>query len=222
MLRDFIQLIYPKLCAGCGGNLNRNESAICTHCRLALPYTTYRFDNENPVAKVFWGRVPIQSATSLTFFNKGTRIQQVLHELKYNGNKESGTELGRLLGSSLPKEVNKQIDYVTPVPIHPKKLKIRGYNQALLIAQGVSEATNIPVRNDLLKRMQHTETQTKKGRESRWENVKDLFGAVHTNIEGMHVLLVDDVITTGATLEACARHLVENGANVSIATAACA
>jgi ComF family protein len=222
MLRAFFRLFYPKLCAGCNTALRTNESHICTICRLNLPETLYGFDNTNPVAKTFWGRLPLEGATSLLHFQKGSVIQKILHELKYNHNKHVGIELGHLLGGQLKLTMHTLPDVLVPVPLHPKRLRERGYNQSEMIAMGIHEATGVPIELGAIKRNTHTKTQTKKGRESRWDNVAEIFSLTNPEkLEGKYVLLVDDVLTTGATLEACgSRNLAAPNVKLAIATVA--
>jgi ComF family protein len=224
LFRDFLRLFFPKLCAGCRSALRTNESHICTNCRLNLPETLFGFDNENATAKVFWGRLPVTSAISLLHFQKGSVVQQIMHELKYNGNRYVGIELGQLLGSRIKQSAEALPDVIVPVPLHPKRERKRGYNQSLMIAQGVSEATGIPINHSAVIRNTHTKTQTKKGREARWENVSTIFLLKDPSaLQGKHVLLLDDVLTTGATLEALGHEVMKAGnVQVSVATIALA
>ena len=225
MFQEVFSLFYPRLCAGCRDPLVRNEATLCAACLMDLPFTHYHCDRDNPVVKLFWGRVDVHFATALCFFSKGTRMQQMLHELKYRGNQQ----LGELLGVELGKQVTVsphfgKIDRVIPVPLHPKKLRQRGYNQSKCIAEGISRVIDAPVDEASLKRKLNTSTQTRKARYTRWENVESVFAVEEPQIlYRKHVLLVDDVVTTGATIEACAAQLVKaSDAKVSIATLACA
>ncbi len=222
--RDFLRLFFPKLCAGCGSALRTREQHICTNCRLNLPETLYPFNNENPIARVFWGRIPLLAATSLLHFQKGSAVQQIMHELKYNGNKFVGVELGQVLGSRIKSYAQELPDLIVPVPLHPKRERKRGYNQSLMIANGIENATGVPVRTDILIRNTYTTTQTNKGRTSRWDNVETIFGIRNADMAtNKHILLVDDVLTTGATLEACGAEILKvPGVRLSIATLACA
>lgn len=224
-LSDFVSLFFPRLCAACGTHLVRGERVVCLTCLHDLPFTNFHLQDDNAVAKRFWGRVNVGTATSLLHFEKGNKVQQLVHELKYGGRDDVGVYLGEMLGSQLVKEHDyKDVDVVVPVPLHWRKKLKRGYNQSACFAQGISNAMGIGFNNELLQRAQHTQTQTKKTREERWLNVKDVFvlyGA--EKYQGKHILLVDDVITTGATLEACAQQLMQIlGARVSIATIAVA
>ncbi|MDF3078144.1 MAG: phosphoribosyltransferase [Sphingobacteriaceae bacterium] len=222
-LDDFISLFYPELCPGCGKNLFKNENVICTDCIYHLPYTNFHEDPENRVAKQLWGRIPFQMAASYLYFRKGSRVQNMLHQFKYNNRPDIGLRLGEMYGLVLSKSgLFNAAHYIIPVPLHPAKLKKRGYNQSAYFAEGLSGSLNIPVLANGLKRLAATETQTKKSRFVRYENMKDVFDpAQKEQLQDKHILLVDDVITTGATIEACALELLKlNGTQVSIATIA--
>jgi ComF family protein len=221
---DFLSLFYPKVCYACGNSLYRNEEVICTFCRLNLPKTNFHQQNENPLSQVFWGRVNLENVSAFYYFSKGSKVQHLLHQLKYNGRHEIGVYLGKLYGSELKQAENyKDIEAVIPVPLHPKKLRKRGYNQSEKIAEGLAQAMGVQLENKAIIRTHASETQTRKARFSRWENVKEIFSVTEPEkIAGKHVLLVDDVITTGATIEACAMHLLEvEGTRVSVASLAC-
>lgn len=218
-------LFYPRVCVACGRSLFQWEYLVCTRCRALLPKTGYEMNAENPLARLFYGKVRLDAVTACFFFSKEGKVQRLIHELKYKGNKEAGFFLGVELGKTLKEAPLFQgLDYLIPVPLHPRKEKKRGYNQSLMIAQGISEVTNIPIRKDVLVRLVNTATQTHKSKEERWNNVKDIFAVKHSELlEGKYVLLVDDVLTTGSTLEACALRLSDvKGIRISCATAACA
>ena len=222
-LNDFINLFYPNLCQACGNYLFQNEKVICTSCLFQLPKTDYHLQKNNPVSILFWGRAKIEYATSYYTFAKGSKFQKLIHKLKYHNQKEIGIELGKHLGYNLGKsEFYEDIDLVVPVPLHPKKQKIRGYNQAEMISIGIAEAMQIPIETNNLIRKVHTESQTRKNRLERWQNVDNIFKLEKpSQIINKHVLLVDDVVTTGSTLEACAQAMLEiEGTKVSIATLA--
>ena len=220
---DFIALFFPQLCGACGRNLYIGETEICKSCLYKLPYTHFHQDAANPVARQFWGRIPLVQAGAYLHFNKGGRVKQLMHQLKYRNRQNLAELLGELYGHQL-----KQSDHfitpnlILPVPLHPKKLKKRGYNQSECIARGMARALDLQLDTQSLKRGIATETQTKKSRFLRYENMQDAFtlGSPET-LQGQHVLLVDDVITTGATLEACAQILL-NKAEVTISIAALA
>lgn len=222
-LNDFLHLFYPKVCIVCPDNLIGNEQIICTSCLHSLPKTNFIFGESNPIEQIFWGRTPIKAATALYWFEKGGAIQQVLHQLKYKQNKEVGQVMGELLGMHLKSNSSDlTLDAICAVPLHAKKQKIRGYNQSELIANGVCSTLELPLEPAILSRKKFTETQTAKSKIDRWENVKDVFEVKHPNkVQNKHFLLIDDVITTGATLEACAKTLLNHkAASVSIATLA--
>lgn len=222
---DFVSLFYPRLCAGCGTSLVRGEDVLCLNCMADLPRTNYHYNQENPISQIFIGRANIALATSFCRFDKGGRLQHILHELKYKGNCEAGHKLGILFGYDLIQSpLFQNIDAIIPVPLHPRKEKKRGYNQSTEICKGLSESMNKPCVTDNLVRVVNTATQTHKGRFDRWENVSGIFKVkVPELLAGKHLLVVDDVVTTGATLEACSEPLLRiPGVRVSIATVACA
>lgn len=224
-LYSFIDLFYPSVCAACGRSLFHWEQVVCLHCRTLLSKTGFELHEENPLAKLFYGRVRFKAVTACYFFAKDGKVQRLIHALKYQGNADVGQFLGEELGKTLREAPLFQgIDYLVPVPLHPKRERKRGYNQSLLIAQGVSSVTGIPVGTDFLFRKVNTATQTHKGKEDRWRNVKDVFVVRHAEaLEGKSLLLIDDVLTTGATMEACALTLARvPGITLSCATAACA
>jgi len=174
---------------------------------------------DNPVAQLFWGRCDISRASAFSFYTKGSRIRKIIHSLKYKGVKEVGTEMGRIYAATLKSSgFLDGIDFIVPVPLHPSRERRRGFNQSELICCGLSEISGIPVRTDILKRVSHSDTQTKRSRYERWLNVEGIFDVTCPHsIEGMHILVVDDVITTGSTIEACASALLhEREVKVSV------
>jgi ComF family protein len=223
LLDDFIILFYPSLCAGCQASLVRGEEVICICCQADLPKTGFEKIMDNQVSQLFWGRAEIQLATAFCGFDKGGIMQHFMHQLKYKGSKEVGEMLGKLLGNDLKSSrPYLEIDLIIPVPLHPKRERKRGYNQSTEIGRGISAAMNKPLITGNLIRNHYSETQTNKGRFERWENVKELFSVKNPeSLEGKHILLIDDVVTTGSTLEACANVLLKvPGVRVSIATLA--
>lgn len=224
-INDLVSIFYPRLCVGCGDALQRNESHLCLRCILHLPETNYHLSKENPLEKIFWGRAKVENVFSFLYFRKGNTVQSILHQLKYKGNKEIGAFMGEMYGKKLADAgCLADVDVIVPIPLHPKKMRLRGYNQSEWIAMGLSKGLNVPYSNDFLVRATFTETQTKKARFSRWENVKDVFQASRTDeLAGKHVLVCDDVLTTGATTEAAIQKLLEvPGVRVSVVTIATA
>ena len=215
---DFISLLFPRLCYACGNQLMRNENLICTECFVVIPRTNYHFIEDNPVAQLFWGRCLIEKAAAFSYYNKGSRIRKLIHNLKYNGIREIGYDLGRLYGLSLKTSgfIN-DIDIIIPVPLHPMKERIRGFNQSETISMGIADATHLPVDLKSLARVLVSATQTKRSRYERWTNVEGIFQVLDSQtIMGKHVLLVDDVITTGSTIESCTNELLKiEGVKVS-------
>lgn len=225
MLKDFFRLFYPNLCIICNDVLLKSENPVCLRCSLALPYTNYHFTpDNNPVAKVFWGRIPILQAMAFLHFRKGNMVQELVHRLKYKNEPYIGDFLGRIYGKSLlDSQTFSKPDYIIPVPLHPAKEKIRGYNQSFHYAAGLADALKSKASDSILARNKSTSTQTNKSRFDRWTNVNSIFipGKDFYKIENSHVLLVDDIVTTGATLEACADVLIQYGkARVSVASIA--
>lgn len=222
-LSDFVSLFFPPLCYTCNNPLLKNETNICTECLYHLPRTKFHLLPDNPVEQIFWGRVKIESATALYFFNKGSKYQKLIHLLKYKGKTDIGTLLGLQLGNELneSKKFN-TVDVVVPVPLHPHKFKKRGYNQSSFIAKGVAKSMKTAFDEFTLLRTKNNPTQTKKSRFERWKNVETVFELSDAgNFANKHVLIVDDVVTTGSTIEACAQTVLKaENAKVSIATIA--
>ncbi len=208
---DFLSLLFPRICYGCGNHLQRNENLICTECYVVIPRANYHLARENPVEKIFWGRCSIESAAAFSFYNKGSRIRNLIHNLKYKGIKEIGSELGRIYGLALKSSgFTDNIDIIIPVPLHPDKKRERGFNQSELIAEGIAEVTGLNVNSSAIERTVSSSTQTKRSRYDRWVNVEGIFTVKNPDsIRGRHILLVDDVITTGSTMESCVNELVK-------------
>lgn len=219
----FFHLFLPYWCYGCEAALDEGEANICDHCQQTLPLTHHWRDAENEVQKLFWGKVNIQHAGAMCYFTKGGRVQRIVHALKYDGRTDAGLLMGCLLGKSLLDSDWQMPDAVVAVPLHKTKKRRRGYNQCDFIARGVADAMGLPVVNGALLRLKASESQTRKGVYERWLNVKELFRvATPDALEGKHLLLVDDVVTTGATIEACAGALLlVPGVRVSVAALAC-
>ncbi|GHA64722.1 ComF family protein [Pontibacter akesuensis] len=228
MFKDLLNLLFPESCYACTDGLARGEKYICTSCSVKLPYTNFHAHGDtelNPLQRRFWGKVPVQFAFSYLHFVPKGRVQRLLHQLKYKGAQELGEHLGQRYGSLLSEhKYNEQFEVVVPVPLHENKLRRRGYNQAACFARGLGASMNLPCREHALTRTMATDTQTRKNRLDRWQNVEHVFAVAKPElVQGKHVLLVDDVVTTGATLEACARALLAAGAaEVSVAAIAAA
>ncbi len=218
---SLLHLFYPRLCEGCNKPLVLGEEVLCISCSLEIPETNYHHIEDNETALRFAGRIPFINATTFAWFNNDSLIQHLVHGLKYRNKKETGIYLGRRFGERL-KETDwwKEIDIIVPVPLHREKQAKRGYNQSLLIAQGLSEALHIPADAHILERLRDTESQTHKTRVERLRNMEEAF-TINNNrhLKGKHILICDDVLTTGATLEACALALMKiEGIKISVAT----
>ena len=215
-----LHLFYPHICTGCGSDLLRKDDFLCIQCIDELPHTEYEKYPNNPTERIFHGRLELMAAHSGFYFSKGELMQQLIHEFKYRGNKEIGIYLSKMMGAKMFESGRfTNIDYLIPLPLFADKEFKRGFNQAEVICNGMSETMNIPVLTKNVIRKHATETQTKKHRAERWENVSASFMVTDANVlKNKHILLVDDVITTGATLEACAQVIKKAGALISMAT----
>lgn len=225
LLTDLVDVIYPSACTGCHTPLVKNENLICTSCLANLPRTGFELLPENPLTQFFIGRCRFEKAASFLFFEKGGSIQNILHALKYQGRQEAGSRLGEIAATALNNSpFLTDIDVIVPVPLHPKKLAKRGYNQSFVLAEPISNICEIELSTDNLVRSSFSETQTRKSRFARWLNVKDIFEIKDPGFfENKHLLLVDDVVTTGSTVEACATKFAAiEGCKVSLFTAAIA
>jgi len=224
-LSDFFNLMYPNLCIVCSENLLKNEHHLCITCLHGIPKTNFHLIHDNPIEKRFWGKVPVFRGTAFFFFQKGSPFQKLLHCLKYKGNKEIGQVLGKYAATDLLDSPDfALVDVIIPVPLHPQKHKIRGYNQSEWIGKGLSEILDKPQDTSTLIRVMENTTQTKKSVFERYENTQGIFDLTDkTTLSGKHVLLVDDVLTTGSTLEACISALLETeGIKISVFTLAVA
>lgn len=211
IFKDLLSLLYPEICQVCAKSLFKSERIICMKCYHHLPRTRFNGDVNNQAAQVFWGRVPLNVVYAGFFYNKGNSVQKLIHTFKYKGFKD----VGYFLGEEIGKEINQipqldEVSYILPVPLHPKKQKRRGFNQSEILAYGIARKINAGVNTRILFRKSFSSTQTKKTKYERWQNVESIFTVKNINdIEGKHILLVDDVITTGATIEACASILLK-------------
>lgn len=218
-----LHLLYPHVCTGCGSDLLEKDSQLCLTCIHDLPHTHFASLPNNPVEKYFWGRLPLMSAYSQFYFSKAFLIQHLIHQLKYKGNLNIGFYLGEIMGKTMLESSRfSSIEALLPLPLFADKEHKRGYNQATILCNGISSVMNIPVLNGAVVRSYATETQTHKHRTERWDNVKDSFKvAKPAELNGKKLLLIDDVVTTGATLEACGQVILDStNAELSIATLA--
>ncbi len=223
-IQNFVALLYPNRCEACGNSLQQQEKTLCLSCLYNLPLTNYWKEEENNLEKTFWGRVKLEHACALFFFGKGSHYRRLLHKLKYKNKTTIGVELGRRFGIELKTApLYQTVDLIIPLPLHPKRQRERGYNQSEQIALGIAGSTAWKIDTRSVVRKEFTKTQTRKNRLERWENVADVFAVEYPeNLRNKHILLVDDVITTGATIEACAQQLLKiEGCRVSVAALAC-
>ena len=221
--KDFLHLFFPHICAGCGSDVLGKDAVTCVACLEALPLTNFHLHAENPAEKIFRGRLPITAASSLLYFSKDSLVQRLLHALKYRGQTRLGYLLGTMLGAALAASpLFETVELLVPLPLHASKEKKRGYNQAMILCEGISHAMGIPVCVQAVAKLSHTETQTHKNRIERWQNMEGRFVVKAPDlIQHKHVLLIDDVMTTGATLEACGHEILQlPGTALSIATLA--
>ncbi|HLV38831.1 ComF family protein [Xanthomarina sp.] len=223
MLTSVLNLFFPKVCFACQFQLSDFEHYVCTHCRHSLPVTNFHLDNDDTVLKAFYGRAKIEQATALLRFEKKSITQQLMHNLKYKGYQEIGVFLGQWLGAELKElKAYQSIDVVIPVPLHKKKLRKRGYNQVAKFGQEIALQLEIDYYDDVLIKITNTTSQVNKSRLSRWITNDELFAIQNREkIHNKHVLLVDDIITTGATMEACIS-VLNKAKNVKISIASMA
>ncbi len=220
-----IGLIYPDYCPGCGTPLSSGEHYICTKCISDLPFTYFNNSRKNIVSELLWGRIKqLERTYSLCYFAKKSNLYKLIHNLKYEHKPEIGVELGIYLGNELQKTNMTDFDTIIPVPLHLKKEKIRGYNQSEKIAEGIASVMNKSIDSKSVIRIIYTETQTKKNKDERWENVKNIFVVKKPeNLKNKHILIVDDVITTGATIESMSNQMSKiQGIKISVASIAVA
>lgn len=206
--------LYPSICLGCKKHEIGQNEWLCLSCLNALPFTGFENTRDNPVEQLFWGRLPISFASSCFFYVEKTPIQRLIHEVKYKERQAVGKWLGQIMGKQLETVFrSNMVDCMVPMPLHPKKQKQRGYNQASLLCEGINSITGCAFDEHILFRNYNTPTQTKKTRIERWDNVSEVFSIpCAAAINNKHIVLIDDVITTGASTEACAARLINEGA----------
>lgn len=224
ILKDIRDFFFPRTCACCGKLLSSQEEGVCISCMASLPATGILNTPENEMERRFWGIYPIERATSLYYYARGGAVASILHGMKYHGRKRLCRQMGRIMGAELMGTgFFDGIDFIIPVPLHKNRMRERGYNQSELLARGISEITSIPVLTDVMRRIHNNATQTHKSAFERWENTEGLFGVMEkaTLLSGKHILLIDDVLTTGATISACLDAMkIVNSVRVSVITLA--
>lgn len=219
ILNDLLNFIFPNLCVVCNLKLLDGEKHICLHCLQHLPTTGYHLQPDNRLEDFFAGRIPFERIAAYTYFVHGGSVQKIVHELKYRRNPDIGHYIGQLCGNSLDgSDFLNPIDILVPVPLHKKREKMRGYNQSLELCKGIAQQTGINIDTASLVRKVNNKSQTKNSRFDRWANVENIFEITDNAVfEDKHVLLVDDIITTGSTIESCAKELLKcKGCKVSI------
>jgi ComF family protein len=223
LINDFLSLIYPRHCEACANSLFKHENYICNHCKLSLPKSNYHKIFENELVQTFAGRVPLEKTLCFYMFEKSGKVQKLLHAIKYQDQKELASFIGELYANDLEKEnTHMSFDLILPIPLHKQKLKVRGYNQSEWFAKGLAKGLKLPLDTTSFERVQETSTQTRKKKYERWENVEGIFNIKdRQTLVNKHILLVDDVITTGATIEAAWMALKDiEGIKVSVASIA--
>lgn len=215
-----VDIIYPNHCTICSTDLHHNESYLCLNCKYDLPYIEHSEINLKSLQKLFWGRANVQQIFALLNYQKGNQTQKILHQLKYNKKTKLAQHFGEMMGDLI--QSSEKYAYLIPVPLHPKKKRIRGFNQSTVIANGMHKSTDIPVLEKVIKRIQFNKSQTNFTKYDRWDNVKSIFSVAQPKLlKNKHVILIDDVLTTGATIEACVKELLKvEGCQVSIAVLA--
>ncbi|MBX7182600.1 MAG: ComF family protein [Bacteroidia bacterium] len=220
-LDGLLSLAYPDYCSACGEALLQHERNVCGICRNNLPKTHFHTYSDNPASKLFWGKVLIRTAASYYYFQKGDKVQKLIHQLKYKGEKEIGETVGIWYGEELKESTMFQdLDLIIPVPLHPEKLVRRGYNQAEWFGRGLSKSLNVELDCRSLERIKFTETQTRRSMFDRYQNIEDVFSFRRMEESRRHILIVDDVLTTGSTLISCIDSIrKEHGSELSISVA---
>lgn len=210
-LQALANFFIPHTCPGCGDALGSSTQHLCWRCLHQLPVTRFEAMTTNPVDRMFYGRLPLQYASAFLFFNAGALAQQLVHQIKYKSHQTLGHYMGQLMAQAMQEtEWASSVDVVVPLPLNAKKLRLRGYNQSMLLCQGMAQVLQKPIENVAVVRNVFTQTQTRKTRMQRWSNVAEVFDLQNDHrLENKHVLLVDDVVTTGATIDACGQKLLQ-------------
>lgn len=210
-----LHLAFPHICEGCGSSVLQDDHLLCLECLTSLPETGYLENSPNPVEKLFWGRLPLEHAAAHYYFTKESMMQELMHQFKYRGNKTLGLYLGRLLGQAIEASQKfEDVDVLVPLPLHPAKERKRGFNQSTILCEGIASVWKRDILDKVVVRTTNTETQTTKNRIERWKNMEGNFELKNPkSLVGKHVLLIDDVVTTGATLEACGKAILEAADN---------
>lgn len=225
MFNDFVNILFPKTCIGCSRALFKQETFLCLHCKSELPEAQYKANTENPASQLLAGRTYFNTCLPLYYYYRGGKVQKIVKEMKYGNQPELAQAMGKMMGRNMVGKFEPdQIHAIIPVPLHPKREKARGYNQSYFLSKGIAEIMEVPVLKDAIKRNVNTSSQTNKSRLKRWNNVSSIFSLQNSEcLTGKHILLVDDVITTGSTLESCCTVLNDvEDITISIATLATA
>ena len=216
--KSFFHLLFPEKCIHCEAELIEKESIVCLSCLSDLSYTFFEnYAEQTKMDKLFWGKILVHRTFSLYYFEEKTIVQSILHTLKYKNNPLIGIQFGRKIGEKIIQlEGFKDLNALIPVPIHPKKKFLRGYNQAEMLARGISEITTVPIQTTEVKKLKHTKSQTQKSLWERWTTSENILSSVLTDNSLKHIALVDDVLTTGATLERLAKTILDKNPSVKI------
>ncbi|MFD1553153.1 ComF family protein [Putridiphycobacter roseus] len=220
ILNGLLDLFFPNACEICGNALNHTEKYICFPCKYNLPYVNRHPKHVESLQKIFWGRIDIEKVYSVLNYQKGNHTQKILHAIKYKNKTKLGRHMGKIMGNQLKKA--EKFDCIIPIPLHPKKQRIRGFNQSLILAEGIAETLPIPIITNQIERVKINKSQTQFSKYDRWDNVKQIFLLKNPSLlRNKHVLIVDDVLTTGATIESCAAEIyAKTACKISVATLA--
>lgn len=207
---SLLHLFFPQVCPGCANSFDAQGSLLCLACTTALPETHFAGHAGNPAEHIFRGRLPLAAAAAQYYYTRDSIVQRLMHAFKYKNNKELGLQMGRMMGDTLLKSGRFDADALVPLPLNEKRERKRGFNQAEVLCNGMAEVLKLPVWNNCISRPLYTDTQTKRGRTARWQNIEGKFILTgEEQIRGKTLLLVDDVVTTGATIEACGIELLK-------------